>query len=87
MHSIRLFHAHSNRKALHLQPFHSTIKRYSQFKSGATFGVLASLLWGQPRGDNCLLMPILVFPITPPMYDYIRVKYTPVSSGRTNVVS
>jgi len=43
MHMILLFHAHSNRKALHLQPFHSTIKRCSQFKSGAIFGVLASL--------------------------------------------
>ena len=45
MHMILLFYAHSNRKALHLQPFHSTIKRYSQFKAGAIFGVLAYLLW------------------------------------------
>jgi len=30
-----LFYAQSNRKALHLQPFHSTIKRYSKFKAGA----------------------------------------------------
>ena len=52
---ILLFYAHSNRKALHLQPFHSTIKRYSQFKAGAIFGVLASLL--EPRGDNCPLIP------------------------------
>ena len=44
MHTILLFYAHSNRKALHLQPFHLTIKRYSQFKAGAIFGVLASLL-------------------------------------------
>ena len=42
MHRILLFHAHSNRKALHLQPFHSTIQRYSQFKAGAFLGVLAS---------------------------------------------
>ena len=58
MHRIRLFHAHYNRKPLHLQPFHSTIKRYSQFKAGTIFGVLASLLpfdatliadwWGAP---------------------------------------
>ena len=40
---ILLFYAHSSRKALHLQPFHSTIKRYSRFKAGAIFGVLASL--------------------------------------------
>ena len=45
MHMILLFYTHSNRKALHLQPFHSTIKRYSQFKAGAIIGVLASLLW------------------------------------------
>ena len=45
MHMIPLLHALSNRKALHLQPFHSTIKRYSQFKAGAILGVLASLLW------------------------------------------
>ena len=51
---ILLFHAHSNRKALYLQPFHSTIKRYSQFKAGAIFGVLASF---SLRGDNCTLMP------------------------------
>jgi len=43
MHMILLFYAHSNRDALHLQPFHSTIKRYSQFKACAIFGVLASL--------------------------------------------
>ena len=38
----KIHHAHFNRKALHLQSFHSTIKRYSQFKAGAIFGVLAS---------------------------------------------
>jgi len=27
--------------------YYSTIKRYSQFKAGATFGVLASLLCGK----------------------------------------
>jgi len=35
MHRILPFHTDSNRKALYLQLFHSTIKRYSQFKAGA----------------------------------------------------
>ena len=43
MYMILLFHTHSNRKGQYLQPCHSTIKRYSQFKAGAIFGVLASL--------------------------------------------
>ena len=51
MHMILLFHAHSNRKALHLQPFHSTIKRYGQFKAGAIFGVLAYFLIVVNQGE------------------------------------
>ena len=61
---ILLFLAYFNRKALHLQPFHSTINRYSQFKAGVI--VVYQLPYcGQPRGDNCPLMPIWLFFIVP----------------------
>ena len=49
MHIILPMHAYSNRKALHLQPFHSTINRYSQLKAGAilciSFLIVTRRVW------------------------------------------